>query len=532
MREALGDAYTEALRRTYAGQVPESADLVMFWWYRAAALVRAGQAERFGFITTNSLKQTFNRRVMQPFLEGEPPALALTFAIPDHPWVDSADGAAVRVAFTVASPGTGVTSGQLLRVVSEEKVEEDAAEVVFASEEGRIQPDLTIGADLNSTKALKSNQGICNRGMQPMGAGFIITLEKARALGLGTTVGLEKIILPYRNGRDLTDIPRGVLAIDLHGYSELETATQYPTLYQHLLETVKPERDKNNRASYKKNWWVFGEARATFRPAFTQLQRYIVGPRVAKHRFFVFQEEGIMPDDKQIVIASDDAYFLGIVSSGVHIAWVLAAGGNMGVGNDPVYDNSRCFAPFPFPDATPAQQARIRELAEALDAHRKRQQALHPSLTLTDLYNVVEKLRAGQPLTAREQATHEHGLAAVVLSLHQQLDAAVAAAYHWPADLPAPDLLTRLVQLNHQRRQEEAAGTIRYLRPAYQAPGQQLSALAPAARPTAAPAVGHTGPLPWPPSSTCKCSSCAASSSIRPLPWAVRRWRPASSAAA
>ncbi|HEX8504380.1 MAG TPA: DNA methyltransferase, partial [Hymenobacter sp.] len=67
MRDALGDGYTEALRKAYKGKVPDSADLVMYWWYNAAAAVQRGPAERFGFITTNSLKQTFNRRVMQPF---------------------------------------------------------------------------------------------------------------------------------------------------------------------------------------------------------------------------------------------------------------------------------------------------------------------------------------------------------------------------------------------------------------------------------------------------------------------------------
>ncbi|WP_240935593.1 DNA methyltransferase [Hymenobacter sp. HDW8] len=102
MRDALGDGYTEALRKAYKGKVPDSADLVMYWWYNAAAAVQRGPAERFGFITTNSLKQTFNRRVMHPFLEGEPAPLTLTFAIPDHPWVDAAEGAAVRIAMTVA----------------------------------------------------------------------------------------------------------------------------------------------------------------------------------------------------------------------------------------------------------------------------------------------------------------------------------------------------------------------------------------------------------------------------------------------
>jgi len=199
-----------------------------------------------------------------------------------------------------------------------------------------------------------------------------------------------------------------------------------------------------------------------------------------------------------VALALDDAFHLGILSSKIHTLWAFSAGGKMGVGNDSRYNSSRCFQPFPFPTTTETQQARIRELAESLDVHRKRQQAQHPSLALTDLYNVVEKLRAGQPLTAKEQATHEQGLAAVVLSLHQQLDAAVAEAYGWPADLPEADILTRLVQLNHQRQQEEAAGTIRYLRPAYQAPGQQQSALALPQEAAVTTASAETGPQPWP----------------------------------
>ncbi|MBK8742165.1 MAG: class I SAM-dependent DNA methyltransferase [Betaproteobacteria bacterium] len=99
MRAALGDGYTESLRKTWP-EVPESADFVMYWWDHAAELTRAGKLRRFGLITTNSLRQTFSRRVLERHLGGKPP-LSLAFAIPDHPWVDSADGAAVRIAMTV-----------------------------------------------------------------------------------------------------------------------------------------------------------------------------------------------------------------------------------------------------------------------------------------------------------------------------------------------------------------------------------------------------------------------------------------------
>ena len=111
---------------------------------------------------------------------------------------------------------------------------------------------------------------------------------------------------------------------------------------------------------------------------------------------------------------------------------------------------------------------------------------------------MVEKRRAGHGLTTKEQLTHEIGLAAVVLSLHQQVDAAVTAAYGWPAVLSDDEILTRLVQLNHERAAEEAAGTVRYLRPAYQAPGEQQSAMELLTTATVATDVTITDAQQWP----------------------------------
>ncbi|MCP2044290.1 hypothetical protein [Pontibacter sp. HSC-36F09] len=86
------------------------------------------------------------------------------------------------------------------------------------------------------------------------------------------------------------------------------------------------------------------------------------------------------------------------------------------------------------------------------------------------MYNVLEKLRSGEALSAKEQKTHEQGLVSILLQLHNELDAAVAAAYGWPADLPEEEILERLVALNKERAAEEARGLIRWLRPEYQNP--------------------------------------------------------------
>ncbi|MCC5613241.1 hypothetical protein LC612_42835, partial [Nostoc sp. CHAB 5834] len=229
------------------------------------------------------------------------------------------------------------------------------------------------------------------------------------------------------------------------------------------------------------------------------LPRYIATPETAKHRIFQFLDATIMPDHKLVCLAFNDAYMLGVVSSFVHVIWSLATGSRLGVGNDSVYVSSRCFQTFPFPDATLPQQARIHELAEQLDAHRKRQQAQYETLTLTDLYNVVEKLKAGEALTAKDQVINQQGLASVVLSLHQQLDKTVAEAYGWPRDLPDADILTRLVRLNQERASEEQAGHIRYLRPDYQAPGQQQMGIDLGITTTKETIkVEATGPQEWP----------------------------------
>ena len=152
---------------------------------------------------------------------------------------------------------------------------------------------------------------------------------------------------------------------------------------------------------------------------------------------------------------------------------------------------------------------RIRDLGERLDSHRKKQQELHPDLTLTGLYNVLEKLRSGSPLSDKDRAIHDKGLVSILKQIHDDLDAAVLEAYGWQdlpglwhADIPGEnsgihidaglgqklpladhlarggesaealeqELLTRLVALNHERAEEEKRGLIRWLRPEYQAP--------------------------------------------------------------
>jgi SAM-dependent methyltransferase len=472
IRARMGSAYAEALWKAH-GHMNESADFVMYWWDRAAELLLKPKSrlKRFGYVTTNSISQVFQRRVMEPYLNAKKP-LSLVMAIADHPWTKvTRDSAAVRIAMTVAQAGKH--DGLLMEVTSEEGVETDSPVIQFAEKRGRVNSDLTVGVDVTAAVELKSNLAICSPGMKLHGSGFIVTPQEAEHLGLGRVAGLDDHIRIYRNGRDLTDRPRGVMVIDLFGLTADEVRARYPAVYQHLLTTVKPERDQNNRATYRDNWWIFGEPRKDLRPALVGLPRYIATVETAKHRVFQFLDASILPDNMLVAIGLSEGFPLGVLSSRLHGLWALRAGGWLGMGNDPRYSKSRCFDPFPFPVATEAQKAAIGAIAEELDAHRKRVLAAHEHLTLTGLYNVLERLKAGakpDDLEPKERRIFDDGLVLIIKELHERLDAAVAAAYGWPADLPEEEVLARLVALNRERAREEARGKVRWLRPDYQIP--------------------------------------------------------------
>jgi hypothetical protein len=167
------------------------------------------------------------------------------------------------------------------------------------------------------------------------------------------------------------------------------------------------------------------------------------------------------------VIALDDAYYLGILSSRIHVVFSIRKGARLGVGNDPRYQ-ADCFFAFPFPDATEEHKHTIRNLAEELDGLRKRVLQEHGFLTMTELYNVRAKLKAGIQLDENEMIIHEAGCVGVIHELHNRIDAAVADAYGWPVDLTDEEVLARLVALNKERAEEERRGKIRWLRPEFQ----------------------------------------------------------------
>jgi len=291
-------------------EVGEASDYVMHWWQQAARLVLDGRARRFGLITTNSIAQGFNQRVVDAQLKG---GGTIAYAVPDHPWVDEKNGAHVRVAMTVFVRDE--QPGRLELVVDERRGELGQTLVRTEQKLGRINSALTLGLDLSSLVRLRANRGLTCPGVQLSGQGFVLNSEQAKEFSRRTQ---RDLIRPYVTGRDLTKVRRERFVLDTFGKTEAQLKDKYPDAYQWLRDRVRPARLLNPRASYAQKWWSHSEPRSKFRGKLAGLPRYIGTSRTARHRVFQFLPSEALAETKVLVIASDDAAILGVLSSRVH----------------------------------------------------------------------------------------------------------------------------------------------------------------------------------------------------------------------
>jgi hypothetical protein len=210
------------------------------------------------------------------------------------------------------------------------------------------------------------------------------------------------------------------------------------------------------------------------RQAMKGLTRFIITPRVAKHRFFVWQDIAVLPDSRLYAIARSDGTSFGILESRIHRVWSLAMASWHGVGNDPTYNASSCFETFPFPQGmSPADTATgVPDTATAktiaLAAQKLnelRTNWLNPSEWVT-WTRTAEEEKAGFPLRPVPKAGFENDLKkrtltnlynampAWLVNAHIAVDKAVATAYGWTdytPEMPDSEILARLLSLNEER---------------------------------------------------------------------------------
>ncbi len=448
MRGGLGDETVETLFSVYNGRVSREADLVVYWFEKARAQIKAGKTLRAGLVSTNSIRGGANREVVDR-IEAD---MRLFEAWSDEPWV--VEGAAVRVSLLCFGKDDGALrlDGKVVSV---------------------IHSDLTHGA-INLTKArrLAENANVAFMG-DTKGGAFDIPGELARQwLNLPLNPNGRPnadVLKPWRNGLDITRRSRDKWIIDFGSEMSEREASLYELPFEYMREKVYPERSKNRRESYRLYWWRHVEARPQLRQSLSGIERYIATPRVAKHRTFIWLDEKIIPDSRIFAFTRSDDTFFGILQSRFHEAWTLGTCSWHGVGNDPTYNNAGVFETFPFPEGlTPDVSAkdyvadpRAEEIAKAAKyLNDLRETWLNPP----DLIRIEPEAVTGYPDrilprdTAAAAVMRERTLTNLynqrpqwLTDAHRDLDAAVAAAYGWPADIAEEEALTRLLELNLTR---------------------------------------------------------------------------------
>ena len=443
LRPSLGDEYVDALFSAWSGFVRGGADLVCYWHELARRQIDNSASARVGLLATNSIRGGANRAVLEQVKSSGEIFLAWS----DEPWI--VEGAAVRVAIVGQDDG------------SENQRMLDGSPVLV------INSDLTGDQDLTSAQELSESQGVAFIGTYK-GGSFEVSSEVGREMLLAPSNvngrSNADVVFPWVNGLDLTRRNRDMFIVDF-GWDKSEAeCAMYEAPFGYIEQHVKPVRASNRERARRELWWRHRRSGETMRNALAPLRRFIMSPRVAKHRTFVWQSPPTLPDSATVAIARDDDYAFGVLHSRAHELWSLRMGTSLE--DRPRYTPTSTFETFPFPwplntpdEALTADQCNHRdaigEAARELD--EKRRLWFNPPEWVREVPDVIPSLpprllpvddEAASQLKKRTLTNLYNERPTWLDNLHANLDAAVFAAYGWPPDITDEQILERLLALN------------------------------------------------------------------------------------
>lgn len=430
-----------------------SADLVAYFFLRAWSLLR--DSGGFGLLAVNTIAEGDTRQVG---LEAMVRAGAVIHAAyPNEPWPGKAAVVTSRVHVQKGEwHGECSLLGRPAPFIS-----------AFLSDREEWSP-----------KSLRANEDLAYQGSIVLGMGFVLSPNEARLM-LDAAPKNAEVIFPYINGDDLNSDSEqrpSRWVINFWDWPE-ERAREYKLPWLRLEETVKQERQSNNRKVYRDYWWQFAEKRPALYHAIGwghQFERHPVGwdstqvkqdsvmvcSEVTKH--LAFQE---IPNS-YVMSANLDVFrdigLFAMCQSSLHDVWARQHSSRLETRLK--YSPGNAFETFAFP----RQNDSIRDIGRQLQSNRKCLMS-DEKIGLTKLYNRIHADAEFDPRIER------------LRGLQRELDAAAVRAYGWEdidldhgfkevPYLPQRDrirftiseaarieVLQRLSELNRQRYEEEVA---------------------------------------------------------------------------
>ncbi|MCL7459027.1 hypothetical protein M8I35_17745 [Micromonospora sp. MSM11] len=420
-----------------------SADLCSYFLLRNLSVTGKG---RVGIIATNTIAQGDTREV------GLDQAVDMGWTVyranKSQPW-----------------PGTASLEVSLLWVGH-------AADDEQPILDGNRVPGITPSLDARSRVTgnpyrLAANAGQSYIGSYVLGTGFLLEPEQAQALIVKDPRNKD-VLFPYLNGKDLNSRPDCSARdwiINFQNWS-LEQSQGYPDCFAIVEQKVKPERLENKYSdNARERWWQYERRRPELYSAIERLDRVLVIARVSSTAAATFVPTNQILNEKIVVFVTDKPDKLALLNSQIHVSWARKYSSTRT--GDLQYTPSDCFETYPQPHSS----QRMARVGAELDSHR-RSVMLGRELGLTKLYNLVHD---EQVTSADIQRLRD---------IHVEIDEAVAEAYGFNLALghgfhrtrqgtrftldpnAQVDVLDLLLELNHQRHQEEErkglhAGTAR-----------------------------------------------------------------------
>jgi hypothetical protein len=435
IRQELGGEYVDRLFALYDGRVPAFADLCCYWFEKARAQIAAGKCKRAGLLATQGIRGGANREVLKRIKDSGD----IFWAESDRAWV--LDGANVRVSMVAFDNGS------------------ETSHVLDGREVSAINPNLTSCVDITTARTLPDNRGICFMGPSAK-APFDIDAETAAMIltDKGNPNGKPNadVVRPVISAVDICQSPRGKWTIDF-ALMPMEEAAQYEKPFEYVRANVMPVRE-TRRDDYRGMWWQYARPRPEMRVALQNLSRYIATPGVSKHRLFVWVAPEVLCNQGTLVFARDDDAFFGILHSRIHEVWARAQGTQLREAESGCrYTPTTSFETFPFPACGTGERGTgVPPVSRGQDAHDTFAAIAEAA---RDLVEKRDRWLAPEGMSAAERKkrtlTNLYNARPTWLAdCHARLDAAVAAAYGWPADLPAAAILERLLALNHGQAEE------------------------------------------------------------------------------
>lgn len=430
---AAGTNYRSHLVTWIANSKKGSADLVAYFFLSAARL-----AKSFGYLATNTIAQ------------GDTSIVGLSQLI-DASWRIHRANSSVR--------WPGSTSLEIAKCWISSNEWQDQSVLDDRIVNGIDEMLYPINRSGWRKQRLACNADQSFQGSILLGNGFIITPDEAQTF-INNNLHNADILFPYLGGEDLTKSPTQTAhrwIINFFNWPE-EKARLYPELFSIVERNVKPQRAQNPIEDRRNYWWHYASPASKLYAKIRDFEHVIALSQISKIVMPLFVKTGQVFSQRLIVFAYNDAFHLGVLSSGFHFRWVIRH--SLSLVTRPVYTPSDVFRTFVQPPHSDA----ISDSCAVLNEFR-RQLMVNNQMGLTDLYNRVY-----------DATDHDRDIRRM-RALHRDLDHAVQEAYGWNdleldhgfhnvrgagvrytfAPETADEILDRLLELNRDRYQAEVA---------------------------------------------------------------------------